>query len=138
MDLTSGNTVADDAATRVLEAAHCADCGHLFLPLAAVCPRCWSARLDRRALSGFGEVATFTVYRQQYHPDFPPPYVIAVIALREGPRMVSNVVDCAPEAVHVGLAVRVQHRLRGGRLLPLFVPAGGTNDPVNPNPQGET
>ena len=137
-DATGSHPAMPDVETRALEAAHCADCGHLFLPLAAVCPRCWSARLDRRALSGLGEVATFTVYRQQYHPDFPLPYVIAVIALREGPRMVSNVVDCAPEAVRVGLAVRVQHRLRGGRLLPLFVPAAGASNPANPNPQGKT
>lgn len=105
------------------EAALCKRCGHVFLPPGPVCPRCWSDRLGRRALSGIGEVATFTVYRQQYHPDFPPPYVIALIALIEGPRMISNVIDCAPEAVRVGMAVRVSHRLRGDRLLPLFAPA---------------
>ncbi|MBE7417587.1 MAG: OB-fold domain-containing protein [Ideonella sp.] len=112
------------------EAALCADCGHTFLPFGPVCPRCWSGRLGRRTLSGLGEVATFTVYRQQYHPDFPPPYVIALIALREGPRVVSNIVDCAPEAVRIGMAVRVSWRLRGQRQLPLFVPAAEAAGPT--------
>lgn len=113
------------AATAVarFDAALCERCGHVFLPVGPACPRCWSDRIGRRALSGLGEVATFTVYRQQYHPDFVPPYVIALIALREGPRIVSNVVDCAPAEVRVGMQVRVSHRLRGDRLLPLFVPA---------------
>ncbi len=117
-----------------LEGARCNACGHLFLPAGPVCPRCWSDRLGRQALSGLGEVATFTVYRQQYHPEFPPPYVIAVVALREGPRMVSNIVDCPPEAVRVGMPVHVRHRLRGGHVLPLFVPAADVAGPVTGNP----
>lgn len=106
-----------------LEAAACDSCGHLFLPFGPLCPRCWSERIGRRALSGEGEVATFTVYRQQYQKDFAPPYVIALVALREGPRMISNVIGCAPEAVRVGMAVRVRFETRGARQLPLFVPA---------------
>lgn len=117
-----------------LEAAACRSCGHFFLPIAPVCPRCWSDRIGRRVLSGQGEVATFTVYRQQYHPDFVPPYVIALIALREGPRMISNVVDCPAEAVRVGMTVRVRFDKRGERQLPLFVPAAAVVDagPVDP------
>ncbi|MCL4745544.1 MAG: OB-fold domain-containing protein [Burkholderiaceae bacterium] len=107
-----------------LEAASCGACGHLFLPRGPLCPRCWSSDLSTRELCGQGEVATFTVYRQQYHRDFPPPYVIALIALREGPRMISNVVGCAPESVRVGMPVRVRFEPRGERVLPLFEPDG--------------
>jgi len=67
-------------------------------------------------------VATFTVYRQQYDPGFAPPYVIALIALNEGPRMISNVVGCAPEAVRVGMPVRLRFERRGERVLALFEP----------------
>lgn len=102
-----------------------------------MCPRCWSDRLDRHHLSGDGEVATFTVYRQQYHPDFPPPYVIAVIALREGPRMVSNVVACAPEAVRIGMPVRLRWQQRGDRMLPLFAPAPSAAGTVSTDPGAE-
>lgn len=126
-----------DVATARFEATLCADCGHLFLPPGPVCPRCWSDRLDRRQLSGDGEVATFTVYRQQYHPDFPPPYVLALIALREGPRLVSNVVDCAPEAVHIGMPVRLRWQLRGERMLPLFTPAPPAAGTTSTDPGAE-
>lgn len=126
-----------DVATARFEAARCTDCGHVFLPPGPVCPRCWSDRLDRHHLSGDGEVATFTVYRQQYHPDFPPPYVIAVIALREGPRMVSNVVACAPEAVRIGMPVRLRWQQRGDRMLPLFAPAPSAAGTVSTDPGAE-
>ncbi|KAB2949687.1 MAG: hypothetical protein F9K19_23400, partial [Rhizobiaceae bacterium] len=112
-----------------LEAAACRACGKLFLPVAPVCPDCWSNRIGRRRLSGRGEVATFTIYRQAYDADFPPPYVLAVIALREGPRMVSNVIGCAPESVRVGMKVAVRFVARGDRILPLFAPDVGAADP---------
>jgi uncharacterized OB-fold protein len=56
-----------------------------------------------------GEVFTFTVMRRAYHPGFVEdlPYVVAVIALVEGPRLISNVVGCDPELVKVGMAVEV-------------------------------
>ncbi|MCC6250365.1 MAG: OB-fold domain-containing protein [Rubrivivax sp.] len=127
-----------EAVDKPLEAASCSACGHVFLPFGPVCPRCWSDRLDTRALSGSGEVATFTVYRQQYHPDFPPPYVIALVALREGPRMISNIVGCAPESVRVGMAVHVRHEPRGGRWLPLFVPATAADGAAADHAGGKT
>jgi len=112
-----------------LDAAACDACGRLFLPVAPVCPHCWSDRISRRPLSGRGEVATYTIYRQSYDPDFPPPYVLALIALSEGPRMVSNVIGCAAESVSVGMKVTVRFVARGDRILPLFAPDIGAADP---------
>ena len=110
----------------VLEAALCKGCGHLFMPLGPVCPKCWSNELSAQALSGYGEVLSFTVYRQSYHPDFPVPYVIALIALEEGPRLISNVIGCTPEAVAIGVRVKVRFEPRGEFILPLFAPANGS------------
>lgn len=107
----------------ILEAASCKNCGHLFLPAGPVCPRCWSDHLDREALSGHGEIVAFTIYRQTYYPEFPAPYVLALIALKEGPRLVSNIVDCAPEELATGLRVRVRFQARGDFIAPLFAPA---------------
>jgi len=123
-------------APQTLQASCCKACGHVFLPPGPVCPRCWSSDLGQRALSGFGEVASFTVYRQQYHPDFPPPYVIALVALREGPRMISNITGCAPEQVRVGMPVCVHFGQRGDRLLPLFTPVGEPGHPPETSQQG--
>ena len=60
-------------------------------------------------VSGRGVVAGFTVNHQQWLPDFPPPYVIAVVALEEddGVRLTSNIVGCPADQVRIGMAVRV-------------------------------
>lgn len=106
----------------VLEAALCRNCGHLFLPAGPVCPQCWSDNLDAQVLSGSGAIVAFTTYRQTYHPEFPAPYVIALVALKEGPRLVSNIVGCAPEDVALGMMVKARFEPRGDYILPLFAP----------------
>lgn len=108
-----------------LEVCACTGCGHLFLPPGPCCPRCWSPRITSRRASGRGRVESFTVYRRTYHPGKPAPYIVALIALDEGPRLVSNVVGCAPAAVEVGLRVRVRFTPAGAFVLPLFEPAPG-------------
>jgi hypothetical protein len=58
--------------------------------------------------SGRGTVYSFTVIRQNYARPFRDwiPYVVALVDLEEGPRLMTNIVGCAPEDVHVGQAVR--------------------------------
>ncbi len=112
----------------VLEVAACRRCQHSFLPAAPCCPRCWSSRLEQRPVSGRGEVETFAIYRRTYHPALPAPYVVALIELEEGPRLLSNVIGCAPEEVEIGMAVEVRfeeiaHSEDGKKVaVPLFVP----------------
>jgi uncharacterized OB-fold protein len=76
--------------------------------------------------SGQGEVYSYSVIHQaamdSYASDVP--YVLAIIALAEGPRMMTNLVNCPPAAVHVGMPVRVTFETRhGGRKIPQFEPA---------------
>lgn len=88
----------------------CTACGHLQLYPRSLCTRCSGERLDWLEASGRGRVRTFTVIRRAvsaaYEPDVP--YVVALIALDEGPTLMSNVVGCAPEAVRIGAPVRVR------------------------------
>jgi hypothetical protein len=49
--------------------------------------------------------------------------VIALIALDEGVRMMSNIIDCKPDAVKIGLPVKVVFEQRGPVSLPMFIPA---------------
>ena len=58
--------------------------------------------------SGRGTVYSFTVIRQNHSRPFRDiiPYVVALVDLAEGPRLMTNVVGCAPEDVFVGMAVR--------------------------------
>ncbi len=76
---------------------------------------------------GEGTVFSFAVYRRAYHPAFKPllPYVVAVIELAEGPRLVSNVVGVQPEDVRVGMRVRLEFRETEGIPLPVFRPRSG-------------
>ena len=80
-----------DACRRgALEVSACGDCGHLFLPPGPCCPACWSMQLTARPVSGRGRVFSFAVYRRTFHPGMPAPYVVALVALDEGPRLNSN------------------------------------------------
>jgi hypothetical protein len=69
-------------------------------------------------------VAGFTVNHQQWLADFPPPYVIAVVALEEddGVRLTTNIVGVPAAQVRVGLAVRVLFEKAGDVYVPLFEP----------------
>ncbi len=52
------------------------------------------------------------------------PYVLAVVTLEEGPRMTTNIVQCAPEDVRIGLPVEVVFEdIADGISLPKFRPA---------------
>jgi hypothetical protein len=117
----------DACQNRELMAFACAQCGHLFLPGGPNCPKCWSTDLATKPVSGDGQVFSFVVYRHTYHPAIPAPYVVALIELKEGPRLVSNVVGCRPEDVTIGMPVRVEFQVEDGFVLPRFSPLATTN-----------
>ena len=88
---------------------HCRACHrHHFYPRHA-CPDCWSDDCEWRAASGKGRLYSYTVI---HHNDMLPfremlPYIVALIDLEEGVRVTSNIVECTPEVVHVGMPVEV-------------------------------
>ncbi len=56
-------------------------------------------------------------------PWFPEPYVVALVDLAEGTRLVTNIVGVPPEGVYVGMPVQVRfEEFDGGLVLPLFGP----------------
>tara|TARA_R110000772_G_scaffold129051_4_gene237050 strand:- start:79596 stop:80009 length:414 start_codon:yes stop_codon:yes gene_type:complete len=85
----------------------CSRCGvHQFYPR-IMCASCLSDELEWVAATGRGEIISFTVVRRPISKAYEAPYVVALIQLQEGPTLMSHVVDCAPEAVAVGLPVQV-------------------------------
>ena len=66
--------------------------------------------LESRPVSGRGTVFTYTVNHQPFNPAVPVPYVIAIVELEEQAnlRIASNIVDCEPDSVRVGLPVEVR------------------------------
>lgn len=91
------------------------------------CPRCLGTDLEFRPASGAGTVYACSVMHRPAHPGMADdvPYVVALIDLDEGVRLMSNVVGIEPDAVRVGQAVQVTwEALDDGRHLPLFSPKG--------------
>lgn len=104
----------------------CAECSRWVFYPRALCPHCWSDRLDWAAASARGTVRSFTVVHKPGHPAWAvaAPYTVAVIDLDEGPRMLSALVGIEPAEARVGLAVRARFVEVGDWTLPFFEPAG--------------
>ena len=94
---------------RELVIQRCGACGTLRHYPRALCPRCLSDAVEWVRCSGRGTVYTFTVTHQNQAPGFRDalPYVLAYVELDEGVRLLTNIVECAPEAVRIGMAVEV-------------------------------
>jgi uncharacterized OB-fold protein len=96
-------------ARRELYFQRCRDCGTKRFYPRAVCPVCLSSATTWVRASGRGTVYSFTVTHQNQAPGFREelPYVLAYVELEEGPRLMTNVVGCAPDAVRIGMPVEV-------------------------------
>lgn len=104
----------------------CDDCKTLRFEPENICPKCLSDRFTWERLSGNGTVYTFSVVHHAYYSGFKNelPYVIAVVELAEGPRMLTNIIDCKPEQVKIGMPVKVTFKKCSEELtLPYFAPA---------------
>lgn len=104
---------------------HCGRYQHWPTP---VCRNCLSFELSPAVVSGRGQLYTYTVAMQSFHPFFDDkiPFVIAVIELpeQEGLKLVANLVDCREEEVAIGMPVHVVFRdLTEDLTLPQFTPA---------------
>lgn len=105
----------------------CVRCELWVSPPAADCPDC-GAEVVARPVSGRGTVFTYTVNHHPFNPAVPVPYIVAIVELDEQPglRMATNIVDCEPDSVYVGLpvAVRFERQEVDGEsvCVPLFAP----------------
>jgi uncharacterized OB-fold protein len=101
----------------------CGSCRYYVHPPAPLCPECLSRDLSPEAVSGRAVVHTFTVNHQPWIPGFDPPYVVSIVELdeQEGLRLTTNLVNCKPEDISIGLRVHVLFEDLGeGVFLPLF------------------
>lgn len=107
-----------------LSVQRCLACAERFLFPRAFCPNCSSDRLEWIDCSGRATLYSFTVVHRQAVPEIDAPYVLALVDLEEGPRLMTHVVDADPSQLQPGLALRVTFKgLIGGRALPLFTTA---------------
>ena len=99
-----------DAARRhVLAVQRCAGCGTMRFPARTICSTCLSREATWTPVSGRGTVFSFAIMHQAIHPGFAAetPYAVVVVELDEGPRLLSNLVDCPTADVHIGMPVGV-------------------------------
>ena len=104
----------------------CNSCGeHQFYPR-GVCSHCLSSELEWREASGNGTIYSYSVNHRAPHPGFADdlPFVLAIVELEEGPRMMTNIVVSDPDSVTIGKAVTVTFDdVTDQVTLPKFTPA---------------
>jgi uncharacterized protein len=99
----------------------CESCGTKRLYLSDVCANCGSVEWSWTEASGLGEVYASTEIHYRLSPEFPESYVLALVDLEEGVRMMSNVLDATIAEVPIGAAVELDFEtLEDGKRLPQF------------------
>ena len=108
-----------------LEFTRCVPCAYFIHPSRPICPRCRGRHLELATVSGRARLHSFTVNHQRWYPGQEVPYVIGLVELVEQPglRLMTNVVNCPLEGVHIGMPLRVLfENVSDDVALPLFEP----------------
>ena len=101
----------------------CASCGALRHPPGPMCPQCRSVEWDTVAATGRGEVFSFVMPHHPAFPWFEYPYIVALVELEEGVRVVANLVGVTPDDAAIGMAVQVEFEHHDNDVvLPVFRP----------------
>ena len=97
------------AKRRELVVQRCRGCGALRFPAREICSQCLSRQVEWVRVSGRGEVFSYNVMHQVYHPGFATevPYAVVVVKLDEGAKMISSLVGVAPQDIRIGMRVEV-------------------------------
>ena len=101
----------------------CADCGHVDFMPRHICPACWSDNRKWINAAGTGIIHSFSIVHRAPLPAFRDdcPYVVALIDLTEGARMMTNIVGEDALKVAIGDAVEICFEDRGYIRLPQFM-----------------
>ena len=91
-----------------LRLQRCDACAHVYFPPRPFCPKCAGRAVSWFAASGRGSLYSYVIHHRPV-PGFTPPYSIAVVQLDEGPRMMTNIIECpqTPEALQLDMRVEV-------------------------------
>lgn len=96
----------------------CSACGKAHWYPRAICPFCSSEKVQWRGSPGKGTIYTFSIMRRVKEP-----YAIAYVTLSEGPTMMTNIVDCDVDKLHIGQPVTVVFKdTEDGPPVPMFKP----------------
>ena len=103
----------------------CGGCGTLRFPPRELCSTCLAREATWEHVSGRGEVFSYNVMHQVYHPGFADevPYAVVAVKLKEGAKMNSNLTGIKPHDIKIGMPVKVVFEdITDDVSLPKFVP----------------
>lgn len=104
----------------------CSTCGTVMWPVKARCINCLGREVNWVQASGKGELYSFVLMHQVYHPGFASevPYNLAEVDLAEGLRIITNIVGCSHEELRIGMPLEVTFEVITDEItLPRFKPA---------------
>jgi uncharacterized protein len=104
----------------------CKDCGTLIFYPRKFCPECASGNLDWKEMSGKAKLNAYTVTLDGVEPVFAAdlPYVLAMVDLDEGIKMMTNIVECKHDELQIGMDLEVTFRDCTAEItLPVFRPS---------------
>ena len=91
-----------------LRIQRCRGCGTLRHPPGPMCPACGAGKLEYLLAAGTGEVYSSVVHHHPPVPGHQAPFVVALVQLTEGVRMVGELLGVDPDGVRVGMPVRAE------------------------------
>ena len=118
----------DGTRTGELRLQRCDACAKVYFPPRPFCPGCASRKVSIFKASGKGKLYSYVINHRPAAPGFTAPYAIAVVKLAEGPRMMTNIVECpqTPEALQLDMPLEVVFEKQTDTItLPFFRPAKG-------------
>jgi uncharacterized OB-fold protein len=107
----------------------CQACGKAFFYPRVRCPFCSSGDIAWFQASGRGTLYSFEIAHQILNKAFKvkPPVILAMVELEEGPRLMTNLVNVAPDPTVIACDMPVEvvfEKLTDEISLPVFQPAG--------------
>jgi hypothetical protein len=112
----------DGARAKRLMLPRCNVCGRFWFPPSQRCRHCLAADFEWQPSAGLGRIYSFVVYHRVYHPAFEGevPYIVAIVELDEGPRLITNIVGTRFQDVRCDARVHAIFEERDGMGLPMF------------------
>ena len=100
----------DSLKQHAMQIQRCNDTGKFFFYPRGLSPFTLSDNISWETVSGRGTVHAFSIVYNQRAPGFAEevPYVVAMVELEEGPRMMTNLINVEPDPEHVKIGMPVE------------------------------
>ncbi|MAJ61077.1 MAG: hypothetical protein CBC48_14575 [bacterium TMED88] len=106
-----------------LRIQRCEGCAELFHPPVVRCPACGGYSMGWQTATGRAHLYSYVAPEYPHFAAFDPGYIVGLVELEEGTRLLTNIVDVDPEEVRVGMSLELVVRSDNSDCpLPMFRP----------------